>query len=274
MTHPEGTSSSSAFETSPPDMRLKIGVMGSASDGIPDEHLEMSRRLGTAIARSQCITVTGACPGLPLAAARGATEAGGLVVGISPGLSLDEHLHKYHSPSEFHDVLIFTGSGLMGREVVNIRTSDIVVIVGGSSGTLGELAIAYDEGKLIGVLNGTGGITTLIPEILAACNKDTGARIVYSDDPGELINQLLTVYRTEHYQHPSCFCETCDTQPVPAEDGSTVQCPTCGMWLRPDGAVDQRELNGEQLSFCCRRCLNEFDHTTPDDICGLGDMRK
>ena len=39
----------------------------------------------------------------------------------------------------------------MGREVVNIRSSDIVVIVGGRSGTLGELAISCDEGKLIGV---------------------------------------------------------------------------------------------------------------------------
>jgi len=262
MTHPEVTSSPSAFKASPPAMRLKIGVMGSASDGIPDEHLEKARRLGTAIATAQCITVTGACPGLPLAAAQGATEAGGLVIGISPGLSLDEHLHKYRSPSEFHDVLIFTGSGLMGREVVNIRTSDIVVIVGGSSGTLGELAIAYDEGKLIGVLNGTGGITTLIPDILAACSKDTGARVVYSDHPDELVEQILHVYLTEHYRHPSCFCESCNAQSAPAEDGSTVQCPACGMWGRPEDAVTRKGSDGLDQSFCCQRCVDEFNRTS------------
>jgi len=252
---------SSVASNAAPAMQLKIGVMGSASDGSPNEHLAKARRLGSAIARAQCITVTGACPGLPLAAAQGANEAGGLVIGISPGLSLDEHLHKYRSPSEFHDVLIFTGSGLMGREVVNIRTSDIVVIVGGSSGTLGELAIAYDEGKLIGVLNGTGGITTLIPDILAACNKETGARVVYSDDPDDLIEQLLNVYLTEHYRHPSCFCESCNAQSSPAEDGSTVQCPACAMWVRPEDAAEQRELDGELKSFCCQRCVDEFDRT-------------
>ncbi|MFQ5734064.1 MAG: protein containing YHS domain protein, partial [Planctomycetaceae bacterium] len=162
---------------------------------------------GAAVARSGGITVTGACPGLPLAAAEGAKTEGGMVIGISPGLSLDEHIYKYDSPAEHHDVLIFTGSGLMGREVVNIRTSDIGVIVGGSSGTLGELAIAYDEGKLIGVLNGTGGITSIVPEILAACNKQTGARVVYNDDPEALVEELLRVYQTEHFRRPSCFCE-------------------------------------------------------------------
>lgn len=156
-------------------MPLKIGVMGGAGSDIPQQHIDAATRLGQSIAESNCITITGACPGLPLAAARGAKERGGTVIGISPALSLDEHAYKYASPTLGHDVLVFTGSGLMGREVVNIRSSDIVVIVGGSSGTLGELAIAYDEGKLIGVLTGTGGISDMVRDILATCNKETGS---------------------------------------------------------------------------------------------------
>jgi len=128
-------------------MALKIGVMGGAQPSIQAKYLETAAHLGRAIADAGCVVITGACPGLPLAAARGAKENGGIVIGISPALSLDEHAYKYESPTLAHDVLIFTGSGLMGREVVNIRSSDIVVIVGGSSGMLGELAIAYDEGK-------------------------------------------------------------------------------------------------------------------------------
>ena len=152
-------------------MALKVGVMGGATGIISRDHMHKAHELGRAIARSGCVLITGACPGLPLAAACGAKQEGGLVVGISPGLSLDEHLHKYRSPAEFHDVLIYTGSGLMGREIVNIRSSDIVAIIGGRSGTLGELAIAYDEGKLIGVLTGTGGISDMVADILAACRK-------------------------------------------------------------------------------------------------------
>ncbi len=237
---------------------LKIGVMGSAATDHPAEHRQKSCQLGAAIAAQGCVTITGACPGLPLAAAQGATEAGGLVIGISPGLSLDEHVYKYRSPAEFHDVLIFTGSGLMGREVVNIRSSDIVVIVGGSSGTLGEWSIAYDEGKLIGVLNGTGGITDLIPEIVSACNKDTGARVVYGDDAAELIDELLEVYRTEHFRHPSCFCMSCETSD--SEPGlATVRDPVCGMWLDPATAVASREVGGQTSWFCCAACAAAFD---------------
>jgi uncharacterized protein (TIGR00725 family) len=151
--------------------------------------------------------VTSGCPGLPLEAERGAKSVGGFVLGISPGLSEDKHVGKYASPIDYHDFLVFTGSGLMGREVVNIRSSDIVVIVGGSSGTLGELAIAYDEGKLIGVLTRTGGISDMAEEILDACKKPTGARVIYDVDPENLVNELLKAHHAEHYRKPSCFCD-------------------------------------------------------------------
>jgi hypothetical protein len=94
----------------------------------------------------------------------------------------------------------------MGREITNIRSCDIVVIAGGRTGTLGELAIAYDEGRLIGVLMGTGGITGLVEEIVRTSGKDTGARVVYESDPVKLVDRLIHVYRTEHFRKPSCFC--------------------------------------------------------------------
>lgn len=187
-------------------MKLKIGVMGSATGNLLTRHKKTAYELGRAIAQYNCVTITGACPGLPLEAARGAHEAGGLVVGISPGLSEWEHVSRYHSPLSYHDVLIFTGSGLMGREVVNIRTSDIVVIIGGRSGTLGEFSIAYDEGKLIGVLHGTGGITSEIKNIVGIIKKRTGAKMLYDKDPRALVKNLLDYYAGEHYKHPNVHC--------------------------------------------------------------------
>src|SRR3989344_5710102 len=98
--------------------------------------------------------------------------------------------------------------GLMGREVTNIRSSDMVVIVGGRSGTLGEFAIAYDEGKLIGVLAGSGGITGHLPEnVKGVGDKNTGARLVYDADPAALIRKLADIYIAHHYKRPSCFCQ-------------------------------------------------------------------
>jgi len=184
-------------------MKLKIGVMGSATGNLLKQHKDIAYELGSSIAQNGCITITGACPGLPLEAAKGATEAGGLVIGISPGLSEWEHVNKYHSPTGYHEVLIFTGSGLMGREVVNIRTSDIVIIIGGRSGTLGEFSIAYDEGKLIGILSGTGGITSQIKDIVRVIKKKTGAKILYDEDPRSLVKNLIAFFTEKPYKHPS-----------------------------------------------------------------------
>jgi len=81
----------------------------------------------------------------------------------------------------------------MGREITNIRSCDVVVIVGGRSGTLGELAIAYDEDKVIGVLEGTGGIADHVDEILRFCEKVTKAKVIYDSDPDRLIRRLLEI---------------------------------------------------------------------------------
>lgn len=112
-------------------------------------------------------------------------------MGISPGSTLDEHLNRYSSPVEGFDVMIFTGSGLMGREVINVRSSDIVIIAGGRSGTLGEFAIAYEECRPIGVLVGSGGIADGIATIVEYCRKPHCSQIVYESDPQLLLEKLL-----------------------------------------------------------------------------------
>jgi uncharacterized protein (TIGR00725 family) len=185
--------------------KLAVGVMGSSESPFADDAYAKLVELGRAVAQQGCVLITGACPGLPYAAVQGAAQDKGLVVGISPGLSLWEHETKYGSPSEGFDVLIYTGSGLMGREVETIRSSDIVVIAGGRSGTLGEFAIAYDEGRLIGVLTGTGGIADGTADLVRMCQKDTGAVVLYDDDPSRLIDRLVDYYRTTQQRRPSCF---------------------------------------------------------------------
>lgn len=188
-------------------MKLTIGVMGSSGGELSDEVRRKVCRLGEVIAERDAILITGGCPGIPYEAVKGAKAKGGLVVGISPGLSIEEHQGKYGSPVENFDLLIYTGSGLMGREISNIRSCDIIVIAGGRSGTLGELAIAYDEGRLIGVLTGTGGITEIVETIIQASKKETGACVLYDDELAKLIDRLIQYYRTQHFRKPSCFCD-------------------------------------------------------------------
>lgn len=191
--------------------QIRIGVMGSAATELESQVAQTCRRLGRAIAERGCSLVTGACPGLPHETVVGAKELGGRVIGISPAISLKEHVETFASPYEEYDVLIYTGLGLMGRELINIRSSDIVVITGGRCGTLGEFSIAYEEGKLIGVLTGTGGITSVLADVERSLGKTTGAEVIYHSDPEQLIAKLLARYKSASYEcpcHPSrCACE-------------------------------------------------------------------
>jgi uncharacterized protein (TIGR00725 family) len=183
-------------------VQIRIGVMGSANEADSPAIASLCRAVGRAIAEKGCCLLTGACPGLPQEAVLGAKEVGGHVIGISPASSLREHVETYHSPFREYDVLIYTGLGPMGRELVNIRSSDIVVVMGGRSGTLGEFAIAYEEGKLLGVLTGTGGITEALAVVTAALRKDTGAQVIYDSEPTRLIDRVLEHYSSADYRCP------------------------------------------------------------------------
>lgn len=178
-------------------MKLQIGVMGSAGGVLTDEELALARRVGASIARRDALIVTGACPGLPHAAVLGAHDAGGESLGVSPAHSREEHIEMYESPLEPYTMIVFTGSGLMGREVYNIHSSDFVVFIGGRSGTLGEFCIAYDEGKLIGVLTKSGGLSAHFAEIAALFDKYTGAILIEDEDPARLIDRCIQRFTAE-----------------------------------------------------------------------------
>ena len=182
-------------------LRIKIGVMGSASGPtIKDAGaLERAFRLGGAIARRDVILITGACPGLPDKAAEGAKAAGGFVLGISPAFSLREHLEIYGSPIDHYDMILYSGLGLMERDIINIRSSDAIALVGGGMGSLNEFTVAYEEKKPIGVLTGTGGLSDHVPEILSFLHRHNDPeRVLYDANPARLIARLLAVVaRTE-----------------------------------------------------------------------------
>jgi uncharacterized protein (TIGR00725 family) len=72
------------------------------------------------------------------AAARGAREAGGLTVGILPGPSADQ-------ANDYIEIPIPTDMG-HARNVINVRAADAVIGVGGSHGTVSEIALAAKMG--------------------------------------------------------------------------------------------------------------------------------
>lgn len=88
--------------------------------------------------------------------------------------------------------MIFTGFGLKGRNVPFVRTCDGIIAISGRIGTLNEFTIAYDEGKTIGILKGTGGISDRIEDIVDKSGKE-GGKVIYESDPHLLVAKITKV---------------------------------------------------------------------------------
>lgn len=176
---------------------LKIGVMGSASGPQTEDPIarEKARALGRAIAEKGFVFINGACPGLPHDAMMEAKAGGSLTIGVSPAFSEYEHVNEYLSPSD-HDIILYTGMGFMERDIINIRSADGVVIIGGGIGTLNEFTIAYDEGRPTGIITNSGGISNSIPHIVEElCKRQLPPNVVFDDDPARLLEKLEKAIR-------------------------------------------------------------------------------
>jgi uncharacterized protein (TIGR00725 family) len=182
--------------------KVSVGVMGSAAGALLEKDTQavdaLASTLGKAIARNNCILITGETTGIPEKVLESVRSEGGLSIGISAAHNHEEHKKNYNLPTTSSDVVIYTGFGLKGRNVINIRSSEIVIVISGSIGTLNEFTIAYDEGKIIGILTGSGGVSDMIESIVKTLAKKTKSVIFYNNDPEQLLEQCLSeLYRRE-----------------------------------------------------------------------------
>lgn len=179
-------------------MKIKIGLMGSADDTLPDVSrdalVEKGRALGRAIAAHDVVLLTGATTGLPYAVGRAAREAGAFHIGVSPAENMREHVEGYHLPTDACDAIIYTGFGLKGRNVVLVRSCDVVLFIGGSMGSLNEFTIAHDEGRVIGCLTKTGGVADEAERLLEIFSKKSRSVVLHGDDPVRLVNGCIEAH--------------------------------------------------------------------------------
>lgn len=172
--------------------------MGSAGDTLQEGAAEALREkgeaLGRAIAAHDVLLLTGATTGLPYMVGRAAREAGTFHIGVSPAACRLEHVESYHLPTDACDAIIYTGFGLKGRNVVLVRSCDIVLFIGGSMGTLNEFTIAHDEGRVIGCLTKTGGVADEADGLMESFSKQARSVVLHGDDPVRLINACMEAF--------------------------------------------------------------------------------
>ena len=152
-------------------MALYIGVIGER-DSNP-KNRRIAEGVGRLIAEHGAVLVCGGMGGIMEAAARGATLARGVVLGVLPG-STREGANPYLTFS------VVTGMG-EGRNIILVRSCDAIIAIGGGYATLSEIAFAHKLGiPVVGI--GTWSLT-----------KDgrTGDRIVRVAGGDEAVSRAL-----------------------------------------------------------------------------------
>ena len=180
-----------------PDMKFKICVSGAAETGhCGAEAMETAKELGREIVGHNAILINGATTGFPLWAARGAKEEGGFVIGVSPASSEKEHIEKYNLPVEYTDMIIYTGFGYSGRNLLLTRSSDGIIVGCGRMGTLNEFTIAFEDDKPIGVLEGDWETHEVIKLVVEKSRRGPG-KIAYDRDPRKLVEKIIELIKKE-----------------------------------------------------------------------------
>ena len=124
----------------------------------------------------------------------GAKDENGISVGLSPASSEKEHLETYKLPVDYMDLIIYTGAGYPGRDLLMTRTSDAIFIGCGRIGTFHEFTIAFEDKKPIGVLEGDWETDDIIKEMLKASTRaEDNPYIVYDRDPKKLVEKVLDI---------------------------------------------------------------------------------
>jgi uncharacterized protein (TIGR00725 family) len=113
-----------------------IGVIGGSE--VSTQVARLAEEVGREIARRGAVLVCGGLEGVMEAACRGASEAGGMTIGILPGESRE-------TANPYVKIPIVTGIGY-ARNVTVVKTAQAVIAIDGSYGTLTEIAYALQSG--------------------------------------------------------------------------------------------------------------------------------
>lgn len=184
-------------------LQLKLAISGAAETGhCGIDAYDKGLALGREVAGHGAVLVNGATTGFPLWAAMGAKEAGGFTVGFSPANSEKEHIEQYNLPVEYLDLIIYTGFGFPGRDLIMTRSADAVLFGCGRIGTIHEFTIAFEDRKPIGIFEADWETDEEIKAILENGHREND-KIVFDQDPGRLVERVMGLVRQDKVNRAS-----------------------------------------------------------------------
>jgi uncharacterized protein (TIGR00725 family) len=153
-----------------------VSVVGSGEAS--GELYSKAREVGRLVAGRGGAVVCGGHSGVMEAAARGATEAGGVAIGILPGEDRKE-------ANEYLSYSVATGTG-HARNLAVVCSGDVVVAVGGEYGTLSEIGLALKVGR----------------PVVALMSWDLGEHVTVASSPREAVEAAFASLRGDQLPHP------------------------------------------------------------------------
>ena len=177
--------------------RYKIAVSGAAYLNVCSEKAKrLAEEVGREIVRQGCILITGATTGIPYCSAKGTKQVGGISIGFSPAATEKAHLKSYRLPIDYFDVIVYTGFGYAGRNLIMTRAADAIIVICGRMGTLNEFTIAFEDEKPIGILEGSGGTADKIRDIIKTPFR--GQRhMIFEKDPKKIVEKIIKLIKKE-----------------------------------------------------------------------------
>lgn len=184
-------------------LQIKLCVSGAAETGhCGIDAYDKGIELGRQIAKHNAVCVTGATTGFPLWAAMGTKEVGGYSIGFSPANSEKEHIENYNLPVEYMDLIVYTGFGYPGRDLILTRSSDAVLFGCGRIGTIHEFTIAFEDQKPIGILEADWDTDEVIKSILESGHRPND-RIIFDTDPKALVERVIELVNKDKINRAS-----------------------------------------------------------------------
>ncbi len=171
--------------------QVKICVSGAAETGHCGLNaFDKGKAMGREIAAHGAVLVTGATTGFPMWSAIGCKEAGGLSVGFSPATSEREHIEVYNLPVDYMDIIVYTGFGFPGRDLILTRSADAILFGCGRIGTIHEFTIGFEDEKPMGILEAQWETDDVIKTIIKNGHRGSN-NIVFDTDAKALVERVL-----------------------------------------------------------------------------------
>ncbi len=191
-------------------LQMKLCVSGAAETGhCGIDAYDKGIALGREIAKHNAILITGATTGFPLWSAMGAKEAGGFSLGFSPASTEKEHIETYNLPIEYMDVIVYTGFGYPGRDLILTRSSDAIFFGCGRIGTIHEFTIAFEDKKPIGILEADWQTDEILKSIIENGHRPND-KIVFDTDPKALVEKVIELVKKDKVNRASFRFEMSD----------------------------------------------------------------